>query len=99
MAEPTGATTHYIVHATCADPPPQTTYGTSPPYTDLGLAIKAAHCEIGRGRRAFVTARDDRSGILAVIPVVDYPVAGETRVREQAQDAISALFEAMDWTI
>ena len=37
--------------------------------------------------------------ILAVIPVVDYPVHGDTHVPEHAQDTITALFEGMDWTI
>jgi hypothetical protein len=46
-----------------------------------------------------VTARDDASRILAVIPVVDYPVFGDTHVPEHAQDAITALFEGLDWTI
>jgi hypothetical protein len=102
MAELTRQTTHYIVHSTCPDPLPQSTYGTSAPYSGKGAlerAVKAAHQEICAGRRAFVTARDDESGILAVIPVVDYPVAKETHVPEHAQDAITRLFTDMDWSI
>jgi hypothetical protein len=102
MSELTRKTTHYIVHHTVADPGPNSTYGTSAPYSGeraLERAIKAAHVEISSRRRAFVTARDKNSAILAVIPVVDYPVAQETHVPLHAQDAITGLFEAMDWTV
>lgn len=99
MSQLTRRTTHYIVHSTVTDPGPNSSFGTSPPYTDLAQAIKAAHCHIEGRRYAFVTARDDDSGILAVIPVIDYPVAKETHVPDHAQDAIKALFVAMDWSI
>lgn len=102
MAELTRDTTHYIVHSTVVDPLPQSTYGTSMPYSGEGAlarAVKAAHQELRGRRRAFVTARDDASRILAVIPVVDYPVFGDTHVPEHAQDAITALFEGLDWTV
>lgn len=103
MSELTPQTTHYIVHSTVVDPLPASTYGTSMPYSGEGAlarAVKAAHSELDDGRRrAFVTARDDASRILAVIPVVDYPVFGDTHVPEHGQDAITALFEGMDWTI
>lgn len=99
MAELTRDTTHYIVHSTVVDPGPNSTFGTSAPYTDLAMAIKGAHYEIQGRRRAFVTARDDASRILAVIPVVDYPVFGDTHMPENAQNAVHALFEGMDWTI
>jgi hypothetical protein len=98
----TRETTHYIVHSTVVDPGPNSTFGTSPPYSGeraLERAVKAAHQELRGRRRAFVTARDDASRILAVIPVVDYPVFGDTHVPEHAQDAITALFEGLDWTI
>lgn len=102
MSELTRETTHYIVHFTVKDPGPNSSYGTSSPYSGKGaleMAIKAAHCEIESGRRAFVTARNDESSILAVIPVVDYPVAKETHVPDHAQDAITRLFDDLDWTI
>jgi len=102
MAELTRNTTHYIVHSTVVDPGPNSSYGTSPPYSGKGAlerAIKAAHEELKGRRRAFVTARDSESGILAVIPVIDYPVAQETHVPAEAQDAITRLFADMDWTI
>lgn len=102
MAELTRDTTHYIVHSTVVDPGPNSTFGTSAPISGphaLERAVKAAHEELKGRRRAFVTARDDESRILAVIPVVDYPVYGDTHVPERAQDAITALFEGMDWTI
>lgn len=102
MSELTRKTTHYIVHSTVADPGPDSSYGTSPPYSGKGAlerAIKAAHFEIQSDRRAFVTARDEDSGILALIPVIDYPVAKETHVPAHAQDSVTALFTAMDWTI
>lgn len=102
MSELTRNTTHYIVHSTVVDPLPQSTYGTSAPYSGphaLERAVKAAHEELRGRRRAFVTARDDESRILAVIPVVDYPVHGDTHVPEHVQDTITALFEGMDWTI
>lgn len=98
----TRETTHYIVHSTVVDPGPNSTFGTSPPYSGeraLERAVKAAHQELRGRRRAFVTARDDASRILAVIPVVDYPVFGDTHVPGHAQDAITALFEGLDWTI
>ena len=102
MAELTLKTTHYIVHATVVDPGPNSSYGTSPPYSGeraLERAIKAAHQELRGRRRAFVTARDKDGGIELIIPVVDYPVAQETHVPEHAQDTITALFEGLDWTI
>lgn len=102
MAELTRETTHYIVHSTVVDPGPNSSYGTSPPFSGeqaLERAIKAAHQDIQGNRRAFVTARDAESSILAVIPVIDYPVAQETHVPEHAQDTITALFEGLDWTI
>lgn len=102
MAELTLRTTHYIVHSTVVDPLPESSYGTGNLYSGklaLERAIKAAHVEIQRGCRAFVTARDSESRILAVIPVIDYPVLGDTHVPEQAQDAITRLFDDMDWTI
>jgi 4'-phosphopantetheinyl transferase EntD len=102
MSELTPKTTHYIVHSTVVDPLPESTYGTSAPYSGphaLERAVKAAHKELNGRRRAFVTARDDASRILAVIPVVDYPVFGDTHVPEHAQDAITALFEGLDWTV
>lgn len=102
MAELTPKTTHYIVHFTVVDPGPNSSYGTSPPYSGKGAlerAVKAAHEELNGRRRAFITARDDASRILAVIPVVDYPVFGDTHVPEHAQDAITRLFSDLDWTI
>lgn len=102
MAELTRDTTHYIVHSTVVDPGPTSTFGTSPPYSGphaLERAVKAAHQELRGRRRAFVTARDDASRILAVIPVVDYPIFGDTYVPEDAQDAVHALFEGLDWTV
>lgn len=102
MSELTPQTTHYIVHSTCVDPEPQSSYGTSPPISGphaLERAVKAAHQEVRGRRRAFVTARDDASRILAVIPVVDYPVHGDAHVPEHAQDAVTALFAGMDWSI
>jgi hypothetical protein len=102
MSELTRDTTHYIVHSTVVDPGPNSTFGTSAPYSGeraLERAVKAAHQELRGRRRAFVTARDDASRILAVIPVVDYPVFGDTHVPEHAQDSITALFEGLDWTI
>lgn len=102
MAELTRNTTHYIVHHTVPDPGMNSSYGTSAPYSGEGAlarAVKAAHVEIRNDRRAFVTARDSESRILAVIPVIDYPVYGDTHVPEHAQTDISALFAAMDWTI
>lgn len=102
MSELTRNTTHYIVHSTVVDPGPNSTFGTSAPYSGphaLERAVKAAHEELKGRRRAFVTARDDASRILAVIPVVDYPVFGDTHMPEYAQDAVTALFRDMDWTI
>jgi hypothetical protein len=102
MSELTRQTTHYIVHSTVVDPGPNSSYGTSPPFSGKGAlerAIKAAHQDITGNRRAFVTARDAESGILAVIPVVDYPVAKETHVPDHAQDAITRLFGDLDWTV
>jgi hypothetical protein len=102
MSELTRDTTHYIVHSTCVDPLPQSSYGTSPPFSGeraLERAVKAAHQDVMGNRRSFVTARDKDSGILAVIPVVDYPVAKETHVPGHAQDAITVLFRDVDWTI
>lgn len=102
MTELTRRTTHYIVHSTVPDPGPESSYGTSTPYSGkdaLARAIKAAHVEIQGNRRAFVTARDDDSGILALIPVVDYPVAKETHVPDHAQDAVTRLFNDLNWTI
>lgn len=102
MSELTPQTTHYIVHFTVVDPYVNSSYGTSPPYSGKGAlerAIKAAHAEVQGDRRAFVTARDSESAILAVIPVIDYPVAKETHVPEHAQTDITTLFEAMTWTI
>lgn len=101
MAELTRETTHYIVHSTCVDPLPQSSYGTSPPFSGpraLEQAVKAAHEDIMGNRRAFVTARDNESRILALIPVIDYPVLGDTHVPEHAQTDITALFAALDWT-
>ncbi len=102
MSELTRETTHYIVHSTVVDPGPNSSYGTSPPFfgeAALERALKAAHQDVQGNRRAFVTARDDRSSILALIPVIDYPVAKETHVPDYAQDAVTALFGALDWTI
>lgn len=99
MAELTRNTTYYIVHFTPVDPLPQSSYGTSAPYEDLATALKGAWHETANRRRAFVTARDKESRILALIPVIDYPVLGDTHVPEHAQNDITALFEAMDWTI
>lgn len=102
MSGLTRDTTHYIVHSTVVDPGPNSSFGTSTPYSGPGAlerAVKAAHQELSGRRRAFVTARDDVSRILAVIPVVDYPVFGDTHVPEHAQDAITALFEGLDWTV
>lgn len=103
MSELTPQTTHYIVHSTVVDPLPQSSYGTSMPYSGEGAlarAVKAAHQEIAEGRRrAFITARDGASRILALIPVVDYPVFGDTHVPEHAQDAITTFVQSMDWTI
>lgn len=102
MSELTPQTTHYIVHATRSDPGPNSTFGTSPPISGphaLERAVKAAHEELKGRCRAFVTARDDASRILAVIPVIDYPMFGDTHVPEHAQDAIGALFEKMDWSV
>ena len=90
--------THYIVHSTPVDPLPESSYGTSAPYEKLEAAIRGAWYEIENRRRAFVTARDKDSGILAVIPVVDYPMAKETHVPGHAQDAITRLFADLDWT-
>lgn len=103
MPELTKQTTHYIVHMTGNDPVTgKSTYGTASPEHSgehaLERAIQAAYMEIMQGRRAFVTARDKDSAILAVIPVVDYPVAQETHVPHHAQDAIHRLFDDMDWT-
>lgn len=102
MAELTRDTTHYIVHFTVVDPGPNSTFGTSPPYSGekaLERAIKAARNELTGGRRAFVTARDSASRVLVVIPVVDYPVFGDTHIPEHAQDAITRLFLDLDWTV
>lgn len=102
MSGLTRETTHYIVHSTVVDPGPNSSYGTSPPFSGeraLERAIKAAHQDIRGNRRAFVTARDKDSGILTVIPVVDYPVAKETHVPAHAQDAVTRLFDDMDWSI
>lgn len=101
MSELTKDTTHYIVHSTCIDPLPESTYGTSPAYNGdraLERAIKAAQLDVNQGRRSFVTARDDESSILMLIPVVDYPVAKETHVPDHAQDAVTRLFADLDWT-
>jgi hypothetical protein len=98
MAGLTRNASHYIVHFTPVDPLPQSSYGTSAPYEDLATAIEGAWSEIKGRRRAFVTARDKNSGILAVIPVIDYPVAKETHVPEHAQNAITVLFADMNWT-
>lgn len=98
MSELTGKTTHYIVHSTVRNPLLESTYGTSAPYSGPGAldrAIKAAHREVQQDRRAFVTARDDKSSILAVIPVVIYPAARETHVPGHVQDAITDLFTAI----
>lgn len=102
MAELTRDTTHYIVHSTVVDPGPNSSFGTSPPISGpqaLERAVKAAHEELKGRRKAFVTARDNASRILAVIPVVDYPVFGDTHMPEHAQDAVHALFEGLDWTV
>ena len=99
MAGLTPGITHYIVHFTPVDPLPQSSYGTSAPYEDLEAAIKGAWREISHRRLAFVTARNHDGSIDAVIPVIDYPVAGETHVPGHAQDAITRLFNDMDWTI
>ena len=102
MAGLTRDTTHYIVHSTVVDPGPDSTFGTSAPYSGphaLERSVKAAHEELKGRRRAFVTARDDESRILAMIPVVDYPVFGDTHMPEHAQDAVHALFEGLDWTV
>ena len=102
MSELTPKTTHYIVHSTVVDPGPNSTFGTSAPISGphaLERAVKAAHEELKGRRRAFVTARDDASRILAVIPVVDYPVFGDTHVHEHAQDVLRDLFDDLDWTV
>lgn len=102
MSELTPQTTHYIVHATVVDPGPESSYGTMNICRGekaLERALKAALAETAGNRRAFVTARDKDSGILAVIPVLDYPVARETHVPAHAQDAVTRLFNDFDWTI
>lgn len=92
-------TDHYIVHSTVVDPEPKSSFGTSAPYRDVALAIKAAQMKLQERRYAFVTARDEDSSILTVIPVVDYPVARETHVPEHAQEAVMRLFADLDWTV
>lgn len=99
--ELTKGTTHYIVHSTCLDPLPESTYGTSPVYQGekaLVRAMKAARTDVFEGRRSFVTARDKDGAILMILPVVDYPVAKETHVPHHAQDAITRLFDDLDWS-
>lgn len=95
--------THYLVHTTGEDPSPGSIYGTYPatfagPYA-LSHAIRTAYVEMGNGYRVFVTARGEGDAILAAIPVVDYPVAQEAQMPGHAQEAISRLFDDMDWTI
>lgn len=95
MPEITSKTTHYIVHSTPPNPiPGESTFGTSAPYHGddaLGRALRAAQMDTEQGVYSFVTARDDSSSILAVIPVIPYMRASETHLPHTLQAEISRL--------
>lgn len=89
---------HYIVHTTYPNSPPQSTYGTSlPVHRALGPAMAEAVTAVRDHKRVFITARDENSNILFLLPVVDYPEIN-THVPHFAQRQITDFIQSMDWS-